>query len=107
MIDKDYLAPSDAKMDLLRVIERAQTYLPNRRADLRVGGQGDRLELGGGAVKTLIFDCDGVLADTERYGHLPAFNGASLPAARRSRPGVPRVRSRVRRRAPAGRGARS
>lgn len=25
-------------------------------------------------VPTLIFDCDGVLADTERYGHLPAFN---------------------------------
>jgi HAD superfamily hydrolase (TIGR01509 family) len=25
-------------------------------------------------VKTLIFDCDGVLADTERYAHLPAFN---------------------------------
>jgi HAD superfamily hydrolase (TIGR01509 family) len=25
-------------------------------------------------VSTLIFDCDGVLADTERYGHLPAFN---------------------------------
>ncbi|HVN53641.1 MAG TPA: HAD-IA family hydrolase [Anaerolineaceae bacterium] len=24
--------------------------------------------------KALIFDCDGVLADTERYGHLPAFN---------------------------------
>jgi HAD superfamily hydrolase (TIGR01509 family) len=24
--------------------------------------------------KTLIFDCDGVLADTERNGHLPAFN---------------------------------
>jgi HAD superfamily hydrolase (TIGR01509 family) len=23
---------------------------------------------------TLIFDCDGVLADTERHGHLPAFN---------------------------------
>ncbi|KAE8765001.1 HAD-IA family hydrolase [Georgenia thermotolerans] len=23
---------------------------------------------------TLIFDCDGVLADTERFGHLPAFN---------------------------------
>ena len=22
----------------------------------------------------LIFDCDGVLADTERYGHLVAFN---------------------------------
>lgn len=21
-----------------------------------------------------IFDCDGVLADTEQYGHLPAFN---------------------------------
>lgn len=25
-------------------------------------------------MKSLIFDCDGVLADTERYGHLPAFN---------------------------------
>jgi HAD superfamily hydrolase (TIGR01509 family) len=25
-------------------------------------------------VTTLIFDCDGVLADTERDGHLPAFN---------------------------------
>lgn len=23
---------------------------------------------------SLIFDCDGVLADTERLGHLPAFN---------------------------------
>jgi len=25
-------------------------------------------------ARGLIFDCDGVLADTERYGHLPAFN---------------------------------
>lgn len=25
-------------------------------------------------MKTLIFDCDGVLADTEQHGHLPAFN---------------------------------
>ena len=25
-------------------------------------------------MKALIFDCDGVLADTERYGHLVAFN---------------------------------
>ncbi len=25
-------------------------------------------------VKALIFDCDGVLADTARFGHLPAFN---------------------------------
>lgn len=25
-------------------------------------------------TSALIFDCDGVLADTERYGHLPAFN---------------------------------
>jgi HAD superfamily hydrolase (TIGR01509 family) len=25
-------------------------------------------------MKAVIFDCDGVLADTERYGHLPAFN---------------------------------
>jgi dihydroxyacetone kinase phosphoprotein-dependent L subunit len=27
-----------------------------------------------GAPRALIFDCDGVLADTERYGHLVAFN---------------------------------
>lgn len=26
------------------------------------------------AMPALIFDCDGVLADTEQYGHLPAFN---------------------------------
>lgn len=26
--------------------------------------------------KALVFDCDGVLADTERDGHLPAFNAA-------------------------------
>ncbi|MBC7519411.1 MAG: HAD-IA family hydrolase [Microbacteriaceae bacterium] len=25
-------------------------------------------------MPALIFDCDGVLADTERFGHLPAFN---------------------------------
>jgi HAD superfamily hydrolase (TIGR01509 family) len=25
-------------------------------------------------VNALVFDCDGVLADTERFGHLPAFN---------------------------------
>lgn len=25
-------------------------------------------------MAALVFDCDGVLADTERYGHLPAFN---------------------------------
>jgi len=35
-------------------------------------------------VTALIFDCDGVLADTERYGHLPAFNATfdeyGLPA---------------------------
>ena len=27
-------------------------------------------------MPALIFDCDGVLADTELYGHLPAFNAA-------------------------------
>lgn len=27
-----------------------------------------------GSMNALVFDCDGVLADTERYGHLPAFN---------------------------------
>lgn len=35
-------------------------------------------------VTALIFDCDGVLADTELYGHLPAFNATferfGLPA---------------------------
>ena len=25
-------------------------------------------------MTALVFDCDGVLADTERHGHLPAFN---------------------------------
>lgn len=25
-------------------------------------------------MSALVFDCDGVLADTERYGHLPSFN---------------------------------
>ena len=25
-------------------------------------------------MPALFFDCDGVLGDTERYGHLPAFN---------------------------------
>ncbi len=34
----------------------------------------DVRQRGQGLVSTLIFDCDGVLADTERYGHLPAFN---------------------------------
>src|SRR3954454_14482612 len=29
---------------------------------------------GASLVSALIFDCDGVLADTERHGHLPAFN---------------------------------
>jgi dihydroxyacetone kinase phosphoprotein-dependent L subunit len=28
----------------------------------------------GGPTPALVFDCDGVLADTERYGHLVAFN---------------------------------
>ena len=41
-------------------------------AHLRLGRQGqhrtDRL------MPAIFFDCDGVLADTERYGHLPAFN---------------------------------
>ena len=35
-------------------------------------------------MSALIFDCDGVLADTERHGHLPAFNATferfGLPA---------------------------
>ena len=29
-------------------------------------------------MPVLIFDCDGVLADTERFGHLPAFNQTFL-----------------------------
>ncbi|WP_197512319.1 HAD family hydrolase [Tessaracoccus coleopterorum] len=40
-------------------------------------------------MPTLIFDCDGVLADTERDGHLPAFNEAfaefGLPSTGRRR----------------------
>jgi HAD superfamily hydrolase (TIGR01509 family) len=30
--------------------------------------------MGDATPRALVFDCDGVLADTERYGHLPAFN---------------------------------
>ena len=30
----------------------------------------------GPPTRALVLDCDGVLADTERYGHLPAFNQA-------------------------------
>ena len=37
--------------------------------------------IGACLVTALIFDCDGVLADTERYGHLPAFN-ATFEAVR-------------------------
>src|SRR5574339_380863 len=42
-------------------------------------GNGDRVSpdiwfCGESLMNALIFDCDGVLADTERYGHLPAFN---------------------------------
>jgi HAD superfamily hydrolase (TIGR01509 family) len=29
-------------------------------------------------MTALLFDCDGVIADTERYGHLPAFNRTFL-----------------------------
>jgi len=31
-------------------------------------------------MSALVFDCDGVLADTERYGHLPAFNATFAEA---------------------------
>jgi HAD superfamily hydrolase (TIGR01509 family) len=30
--------------------------------------------MGDSPARALVFDCDGVLADTERHGHLPAFN---------------------------------
>ncbi len=30
--------------------------------------------MAGSSTLAIVFDCDGVLADTERYGHLPAFN---------------------------------
>ncbi|MEU4236147.1 HAD-IA family hydrolase [Actinoplanes sp. NPDC026619] len=40
--------------------------------------------IGACLVTAVVFDCDGVLADTERYGHLPAFNATfaqfGLPA---------------------------
>ena len=39
----------------------------------RFGSVGQGLVTAGDRA-ALIFDCDGVLADTERYGHLPAFN---------------------------------
>ncbi|HZW01431.1 MAG TPA: hypothetical protein VFF55_07670, partial [Candidatus Deferrimicrobium sp.] len=38
-----------------------------------MSGDGD-LTAPGTSARALVFDCDGVLADTERHGHLPAFN---------------------------------
>ena len=38
-----------------------------------MSGDGDPTAPGTSA-RALVFDCDGVLADTERHGHLPAFN---------------------------------
>ncbi len=54
-------------------------------------------------VTALIFDCDGVLADTERFGHLPAFN-QMFSGVRRA---GPMVRGGVRREAADRRAARS
>lgn len=34
----------------------------------------DAVPPGASNARALVFDCDGVLADTERHGHLPAFN---------------------------------
>src|SRR3954451_16657996 len=50
-----------------------------QRAARRRQGDGQRAhanirQFGACLVTALIFDCDGVLADTERFGHLPAFN---------------------------------
>ena len=39
-------------------------------------------------MPALIFDCDGVLADTERDGHRPAFNETFAEA----RPADPKIR---------------
>jgi dihydroxyacetone kinase phosphoprotein-dependent L subunit len=44
----------------------------------------------------LIFDCDGVLADTERYGHLPAFNQTFAEFGLPVRWSVPEYREKVR-----------
>lgn len=44
----------------------SQTALVGRRAT----------SLNAGALEAILFDCDGVLADTERDGHRPAFNQA-------------------------------
>ncbi len=54
---------------------------PSLFTHVRVGRAGDGQgshppvrERRQGLMTALIFDCDGVLADTERDGHLPAFN---------------------------------
>ena len=54
---------------------------PSLFKDVRADGRADGGRItsairqrGQGLVTALIFDCDGVLADTERDGHLPAFN---------------------------------
>ena len=55
-----------------------------RRATSDVGWAGRGGESGRVGVPALIFDCDGVLADTERHGHLPAFNQTFASSACRS-----------------------
>ena len=54
--------------------DRRRSTRPSRRWRWTTSGCSAATGRPGDGMTTLIFDCDGVLADTERYGHLPSFN---------------------------------
>ncbi len=71
-----------SNLSFLRETEAADKWDPpslftHVRSDVHGDGQGSHppvRQRRQGLMTALIFDCDGVLADTERDGHLPAFN---------------------------------
>mmetsp|Transcript_37500 Transcript_37500/g.57528 ORF Transcript_37500/g.57528 Transcript_37500/m.57528 type:complete len:281 (+) Transcript_37500:68-910(+) len=56
------------------LVNEAASFAP--RAFGRVATKSDSATVLGAAVEAILFDCDGVLADTERDGHRNAFNQA-------------------------------
>ena len=68
---RDYLAAHPTEYDPLKLLAAREEKRAGHGGGLHAGVR-QRGE--GGMSKVLIFDCDGVLGDTEQDGHLPAFN---------------------------------